>query len=197
MESGYTAGPVHLSPTRESVVSVAVNAEPGAELMATATGVVSWVGLSGVDTVTCHLYLGVNLVSPASTSVRVDPDTLGRRQWRSPGHGPYPFPSCRPLGSRSNAAICTLVMRRRLRASCSMFGVAPRPALQLARDNQSERRTTPKTPERRASALTTKIRPRVPCPAVNRSGPQRVTYCASGQGLDQGDKALRRSKRLR
>jgi hypothetical protein len=64
MESGYTEGPVRLSPTRASGVSVVVNAQPGAELMATATGVVRWVGISGSDAVTCHLYLGVNLVSP-------------------------------------------------------------------------------------------------------------------------------------
>ena len=36
---------------------------PGSELMATATGVVELGRRS--DTVTCHLYLGVNLASPA------------------------------------------------------------------------------------------------------------------------------------
>ena len=65
MESNYRAGPVTLHPTfRTNVAHVAVDVDPGAKLMATATGVVSFTRPVAFDTVKCYLYLGVNLASP-------------------------------------------------------------------------------------------------------------------------------------
>jgi hypothetical protein len=78
MESHYTAGPVTLHPTfRTNVASVSVDVGPGAKLMATATGVVSFTGPVAFDTVKCYLYLGVNLASPAYASVRVSATSPG------------------------------------------------------------------------------------------------------------------------
>ena len=66
MESHYTAGPVTLHPTfRTNVASVSVDVGPGAKLMATATGVVSFTGPVAFDTVKCYLYLGASMASPA------------------------------------------------------------------------------------------------------------------------------------
>ena len=78
MESNYRAGPVTLHPTfRTNVAHVTVDVGPGAKLMATATGVVSFTGPVAFDTVKCYLYLGVNLASPAYASVHVSATSPG------------------------------------------------------------------------------------------------------------------------
>lgn len=78
MESNYRAGPVTLIPTaRTNVAHVSVDLGPGAKLMATATGVVSFTGRVAFDTVKCYLYLGVNLASPAYASVHVSATSPG------------------------------------------------------------------------------------------------------------------------
>jgi hypothetical protein len=78
MESAYTPGPVALEPTRRTdVAHVSVSAKPGAKLMATATGIVTFTSPVAFDTVQCHLYLGVNLASPAHAAVRVSAQEPG------------------------------------------------------------------------------------------------------------------------
>ncbi len=78
MESAYSAGPVTLHPTvRTDVAHVSVDLGPGAKVMATATGVVSFTGAVAFDTVKCYLYLGANLASPAYASVHVSATSPG------------------------------------------------------------------------------------------------------------------------
>ena len=75
MKSAFVAGPVTpTSPERTVVATVSgIEVGLGSELMATATGVVDFGLLS--DTVTCHLYLGVNLASPAFGAANVNSAT--------------------------------------------------------------------------------------------------------------------------
>ncbi len=72
MKSAFVAGPVTLTTPERTVVATVSGIEvgPGSELMATATGVVDFGRRS--DTVTCHLYLGVNLASPAFGAANVN-----------------------------------------------------------------------------------------------------------------------------